>query len=165
LHGILYFSKNLEETRRIYEKSPYQNSSKISSYKFPKPLYIQKKSKIYSEIILLRFRPIRPSLARAGPLHLTGHRACARPTRPEQRWRICQKAPLLRVCAVRQRCFLSLMSLPSGPRLSVPPPSSRRPTPIPSPPRLAASDHSTPPGLQHLDANQGPLLPRFDSHS
>jgi hypothetical protein len=47
-------------------------------------LCIFKKSKIYSDIILLRFRPIRPSLARAGPLGPTGHRACARPTRPEQ---------------------------------------------------------------------------------
>jgi hypothetical protein len=110
---------------------------------------IFKKSKIYSEIILLRFRPIRPSLARDGPLHPAGHRALARPTRPEQPWHIYQKAPLLRVCTVRQRRFLSLMSLPSGPRLSVPPPSSRQPTPIPSPPRLAASDHPAPPGLQH----------------
>jgi hypothetical protein len=31
-----------------------------------------------------------------------GRRACARPTRPEQPWRICQKTPLLRVCAVRR---------------------------------------------------------------
>jgi hypothetical protein len=91
-------------------------------------LCIFKKSKIYSEIIPLRFRSIRPSLAHAGPLRPAGHRARARPTRSEQPWRICQKVPLLRVCAVRQRRFLSLMSLPSGPRLSVPPPSSHRPT-------------------------------------
>jgi hypothetical protein len=38
--------------------------------KFSKPLYIQK-SKFYSEIILLKFRPIRPSLAHAGPLGLS----------------------------------------------------------------------------------------------
>jgi hypothetical protein len=35
--------------------------------KFPKPLYIQK-SNFYSEIILLRFQPVRPSPSRAGPL-------------------------------------------------------------------------------------------------
>jgi hypothetical protein len=110
---------------------------------------IFKKSKIYSEIILLRFQPIWPSLARAGPLRPTGHHARARPTRPEQPWLICQKVPLLRVCAVWQRRFLSLMLLPSGPRLSVPPPSSHRPTPIPSPPRLTTSDHPAPPDLQH----------------
>jgi hypothetical protein len=112
-------------------------------------LCIFKKFKIYSEIILLRFRPIRPSLSHAGPLRPAGHRARARATRPEQPWRICQKPPLLRVCAVRQRRFLSLMSLPSGPHPSVPSPSSCRPTPIPSPPRLAPSDHPMPPGLQH----------------
>jgi hypothetical protein len=84
-------------------------------------LCIFKKSKIYSEIILLRLRPIRYSLAEAGPLRPAGHRARARPTRPEQPWRICQKAPLLRVSAVRQRRFLSLRSLPSGTRPSVPP--------------------------------------------
>jgi hypothetical protein len=107
--------------------------------KFPKPLYIQK-SKFYSEIILLRFQPIRPSLAHAGPLRPAGRCARARPTRPEQPWRICQKVPLLRVCAVRQRRFLSLTLLPSGPHPLVPPPSSHRPTQIPSPTRLAGSD-------------------------
>jgi hypothetical protein len=111
--------------------------------KFPKPLYIQK-SKFYSEIILLRFQPIRPSLARGGPLRPTGRPAHARPTRPEQPWRICQKVPLLRVCAVHQRRFLSLTSLPCGARPSVPPPSSRRPTQIASPPRLPASIIETP---------------------
>jgi hypothetical protein len=91
-------------------------------------LCIFKKSKIYSEIILLKFRPIRPSLPRAGPLHLAGHRSRARPTRPEQPWRICQKVPLLRVCTVQKQHFLSLLSLPSGPRPIVPAPSSRRST-------------------------------------
>jgi hypothetical protein len=112
-------------------------------------LCIFKKSKIYSEIILLRFWPIRPSLTHASPLHPAGHRARAQRTRPKPPWRICQKAPLLRVCAVRQRRFLSIMSLPSGPRLSVPPHSSRRSIPILSPPRLATSDHPVLPGLQH----------------
>jgi hypothetical protein len=115
-------------------------------------LCIFKKSKIYSEITLLIFRPIRPSLARVDPLRPTGHHARARPTRPEQPWRICQKAPLLRVCTVRQRSFLSLMSLPSGPHPSVPPlpragrPQSRRhlasPHPITS--RRPASIIETP---------------------
>jgi hypothetical protein len=114
-------------------------------------LCIFKKSKMYSEIILLRFRPIRPSLARAGLLHPAGHRACARPTRNKQPWCICQKEPLLRVCAVRQRHFLSLMSLQTGPRPSVPPPSSRRPTPIPSPPRA-----TRPPALRRQSR---PLTP------
>jgi hypothetical protein len=47
--------------------------------------------------------PSSPSL-----LCHAGRRARARPTRPKQPWHICQKAPLLQVCAVRQRCFLSL---------------------------------------------------------
>jgi hypothetical protein len=36
-----------------------------------------------------------------------GRHARARPTRPEQPWRICQKVPLLRVCVVHQWRFLS----------------------------------------------------------
>jgi hypothetical protein len=63
-----------------------------------------------------------------------GRRAHARPTRPEQPWCICQKAPLLRVCAVRQRRFLNLTSLPCGAHPSVPSISPHRPTPISSPP-------------------------------
>jgi hypothetical protein len=67
-HVILYFSKILEESRRISEKSSCQNSSEISLCKFLKPLYIQK-SKFYLEIILLRFQPVQPSPSSAGPLH------------------------------------------------------------------------------------------------
>jgi hypothetical protein len=141
--------------------------------KFVQNLLVQiSKAFLYSKIqILFRNNSSQISahpaqlLARAGPLHPTGRRARARPTRPEQPWRICQKASLLRVCAVHQRRFLSLTLLPCGTRPSVPPPSSRRPTQIPSPPRLAASDRPAPPGLHHLDANQGPLLPRLDSPS
>jgi hypothetical protein len=87
-----------------------------------------------------------------GPLRPAGRRKCAQPTRatrPEQPWRICQKAPLIQVCAVRQRRFLSLTSLPRRPHLSDPPPSSRRPTRITSPPCLAAIDRPAPPGLHH----------------
>jgi hypothetical protein len=129
LYGMAYyiFLKSLRSPEEFTKKPHIKIPPKSPPTNF-QSLCIFKKSKIYSEIILLRFWPIRPSLTRAGPLRPAGHRARTRPTRPEQPWRICQKAPLLQVCAVRQRRFLSLMSLPSGPRPSVPPPSSRRPT-------------------------------------
>jgi hypothetical protein len=150
LHGMAYyiFLKSLRSPEEFMKNPHIKIPPKSPPTNF-QSLCIFNKSKIYSEIILLRFRPIRPSLACADPLHPAGHRARAQPTRPEQPWRICQKAPLLQVCAVRQRRFLSLMSLPSGPRPSVPPPSSRRLTPIPLPPHLAASDHPAPPSLQY----------------
>jgi hypothetical protein len=113
-------------------------------------LCIFKKSKIYSEIILLRFRPIRPILACAGPLRPAGHRAHARPTRPEQHWRICQKAPLLRVCAVRQRRFLSLRSLQVGPTRQFHPfLASADPNPVATSPRRIRSHRAAwPPALR-----------------
>jgi hypothetical protein len=71
-------------------------------------------SLVYSEIQFLfgnnspqiSARPAQP-LPR-WPATPAGHRARARPIRPKQPWRICQKAPLLQVCAVRQQRFLSL---------------------------------------------------------
>jgi hypothetical protein len=125
---------------KIPPKSPPTNFQSLCIFKKIQNLFGNNSPQILAN-------PDQPRLA--GPLRPAGYRARARPTRPEQPWRICQKAPLLRVCTVQQRCFLSLMSVPSGPRPSVPPPSSRRPTPIPSPPHLAASDHPAPPGLQH----------------
>jgi hypothetical protein len=109
--------------------------------------------------------PSGPAPSSPSPLRPAGRRACAQPTRPEQPWRICQKAPLLQVCAVRQQRFLSLTSLPRRPHPSDPPPSSRRPTRITSPPRLTAIDRPAPPSLHNSDANQSSLLSRFDSPS
>jgi hypothetical protein len=43
-------------------------------------------------------------------------------------------------------------------------PRAARPR-LKSPPRLTAIDRPAPPGLQHCDANQSPLLPRLDSPS
>jgi hypothetical protein len=84
------------------------------------------KALVYSKIqffiqkrIFLRFRPIRPSPARAG------RRIPAQPIRPKQPWRICRKVYFLRLCAFRQRCLLSLTSQPCGPRLSASSPSPR----------------------------------------
>jgi hypothetical protein len=54
--------------------------------------------------------PSDPAPSSPGQLRPTGRRArtrSTRPTGPEQPWRIYQKAPLLRVCAIRQRRFLS----------------------------------------------------------
>jgi hypothetical protein len=122
----------------------------------------------FKNLIFIRkefFLRIRPSLARAGPLRTAGHRACALdPSQPVRPWRICQKPPLLRVCAARRRCLLPL-SPPRGPRLSAsssPPCWPTRSTP---PPCLAAIDRPAPPGLHHCDTNQSPLLPRLDSPS
>jgi hypothetical protein len=92
------------------------------------------KAFVYSKIQILfennssqiLVHPAQPRPCR--PVRPTGYRARARPTQLEQPWRICQKAPLLRVCAVRQWCFPSLTSLPSGARPSVPPlPRAGRP--------------------------------------
>jgi hypothetical protein len=71
-------------------------------YKFPKPLYIQK-SKFYSEIILLSFRPIRPfgpatahsffSFQPAAPPRPTGPQPLGRPSQPTRRWRPARLPP------------------------------------------------------------------------
>jgi hypothetical protein len=154
LHGMTYyiFLKSLrspeEFTKNLHIKIPPK--SPPTNFQ---SLCIFKKSKIYSEIILLRFRLIRPSLAHAGLLHPAGHRARARPTRPEQPWRICQKVPLLRVCAVRQRRLLSLSChCQVGPtRQFHPLPRAGRPqsrhhlaSPHPITPRRPASSIETP---------------------
>jgi hypothetical protein len=121
------------------------------------------KALVYSKIqffirkgIFLRFRHIRPSPARAGPLCPVGHPIPAQPIRPKQPWRICRKVYFLRLCAFRQRCLLSLMSLPCEPRLSASSPSPCRPIPLTVPLLLVASSgHPKPPGLQHQDTKQG----------
>jgi hypothetical protein len=55
---------------KIPPKSPSTNFQSLG--KFKTPIFIQKE-------FFLRIRPTRPTLARAGPLHTTGHRARARP--------------------------------------------------------------------------------------
>jgi hypothetical protein len=71
------------------------------------------KAFVYSKIQILFRNNFSSDSGPSGPApsspgrFAAGRRARARSTRPEQPWRICQKAPLLRVCAVRQRRFLS----------------------------------------------------------
>jgi hypothetical protein len=131
-------------------KSPCANFQSLGIFK--NPIFIRKR-------ILFRFRPIWPSLARAGPLCPIGRRVHAQPIRPEQPWRICQKVYFLRLYTFRQRRLLSLMSLSCGPRPSASSPSPRRPISVTSPPLLTASGHPAPPGLRHRDANRSLYFP------
>jgi hypothetical protein len=129
---FLKYLSSLEEFRenphvKIPPKSPCENFRSLGIFK--NLIFIRKG-------IFFRFRTIRPSPARAGPLHPTSRRLPARPTRPKPRWRICRKAYSLRLCALRQRRLLSLTSLPYGAHLSAPSPSPRRPTVAASPRRL-----------------------------
>jgi hypothetical protein len=120
---------------------------------------------LFEKNFFLRIRPTRPSLARAGLLRTADrHTRALGPSRPAWPWRICQKPPLLRVCAARRRRLLPL-SPPRGPRLSASSSPPRQPTRSTPPPRLTAIDHRAPPGLHHCDANQSPLLPCLDSPS
>jgi hypothetical protein len=153
--------RSLEEFRKnphvkIPPKSPSTNFQSLG--KFKNLIFIQKE-------FFLRIRPTRPSLARAGPLRTAGRRAHAfGPSQPARPWRICQKPPLLRVCAAQRRRLLPL-SPPRRPRLSASSSPPRRPTRNKPPPCLTAIDRPAPPGFHHCDANQSPLFPRLDSPS
>jgi hypothetical protein len=91
------------------------------------------KAFVYSKIQIL-FRnhfssdsgPSGPALSSptASPV---GRDVRARPTRPEQPWHICQKAPLLRVWAVQQRRFLSRRRQVGPTRQILPLPRAGRP--------------------------------------
>jgi hypothetical protein len=121
---FLKYLRSLEKFRKnphvkIPPKSPCANFQSIDIFK--NSIFIQKG-------IFLRFRPIQPSPARAGPLRPVGHRIPAQPIRPKQLWRICRKAYFLRLCAFWQRRLLSLTSLPCGARLSASSSSPRRST-------------------------------------
>jgi hypothetical protein len=159
---FLKYLDSLEDFRnnphvKITLKSPCANFQRLGIFK--NPIFIRKRT-------LLRFWPIRPSPARVGPLCPAGLRAHAQPTRPKQPWRICQKVHFLRFCAFRQRRLHSLTSLPCGPRPSASSPSPCRSISLTSPLLLIASGHTTPPGLQHREANQSlhspALIPPFN---
>jgi hypothetical protein len=133
--------RSLEEFRKnphvkIPPKSPCANFQ--SHDIFNNSIFIQKG-------IFLKFRPIRPSPARVSPLCPAGHRIPTRPTRPKPHCHICQKAYSLRLCALRQRCLLSLTSLPSGAHLSAPSPSPHWPTVAASPRRPRPPHAARPP--------------------
>jgi hypothetical protein len=142
---------------KIPPKSPCANFQSLGIFK--NLIFIRKRT-------LLRFRPIRPSPTRAGPLCPAGRWVHAQPIRPKQPWRICQKVYFLQLCAFRQRRLHSLTSLPCGPRPSVSSPSPGRPISLTSPFLLAASGHPAPPDLQHRDANRSlhspALIPPFN---
>jgi hypothetical protein len=136
--------------------------------KFPKPCYIQNFNFLFEKEFSSDFGPSGPAPARAGLLHHAGHRLPARPTRPKPRWHICRKAYSLRLCALRQRRILSLMSLPCGARLSAPSPSPRRPTIVASPrrlrpPRAAQLHPRMPPEPLLTPPSFPPLIPLLTS--
>jgi hypothetical protein len=146
---FLKYLDSLEDFRKnphvkITPKSPCANFQSLDILK--NPIFIRKRT-------LLRFRPIRPSSARAGPLCPAGHWVDAQPIRPKQPYRICQKVYFLRLCAFQQRRLNSLTSLPCGPCPSASSPSPRRPISLTSPLLLVTSGHPASPGLQHRDAN------------
>jgi hypothetical protein len=121
---FLKYLDSLEDFRKnpvvkIPPKSPCANFQSLGIFK--NSIFIRKGG-------FLRFRPIRPSPARTGPLHSAGRWIPAQPIRPKQLWRICRKAYFIRLCAFRQRRLPSLTSLPCGSRLSASSPSPRRST-------------------------------------
>jgi hypothetical protein len=116
-----------------------------------KALVYSKNSIFIRKGIFLRFRPIRPSPARAGLLRPAGRRIPAQPTQAKPRWRICQKAYSLRLCTLRQRRLLSLTSLPCGARLSASSPSPRRPT-VAASPRCLRPPHAARPPTSRCQA-------------
>jgi hypothetical protein len=145
---FLKYFDSLEDFRKnphvkIPPKSPCANFQSLGIFK--NLIFIQKR-------ILLRFRPIWPSPARARPLCPADHRVHVQPVRPKQPWRICQKVYFLRLCTFQQRRLLSLTSLPCGPCPSASSSSPCRPISLTSPLLLVASGHPAPPGLQHRDA-------------
>jgi hypothetical protein len=101
-------------------------------------------------------RPAQPLPHR--PATPAGHRARARPIRPEQPWRICQKTPLLRVCAVQQQRFLSHVTAMWGPPVSsIPLPAPADPNPVATSPRRIRSPRAArPPALR---CQSRPLTP------
>jgi hypothetical protein len=121
---FLKYLRSLEEFR----KNPHVKIPPKSHCANFQSLGIFKNSIFILKGIFLRFRPIRPTPARASPLRPAGRRIPAQPIRPKQLWRICRKAYFIRLCAFRQRRILSLTSLPCGARLSASSSSPRRPT-------------------------------------
>jgi hypothetical protein len=157
---FLKYLRSLEEFRKnphvkIPPKSPCANFQSLGIFK--NSIFIRKG-------IFLRFRPIWPSPARAGPLHPAGRRIPAPPIRPKQLWRICRKAYSLRLCALLRRCLLSLTSLPCGARPSASSPSPRRSTVASSPHRLRPPCATRPPTSRCRARSSLPaLIPPFNS--
>jgi hypothetical protein len=154
---FLKYLRSLEEFRKnlhvkIPPKSPCANFQSLGIFK--NSIFIRKG-------IFLRFQPIRPSPARAGPLRPTDRRIPAQPTRPKPRWRICRKAYSLRLCALQQRRLLSLTSLPGGACLSAPSPSPRRPN-VAASPRCLRPPHTARPPTSRCQARSS--LPALIPH-
>jgi hypothetical protein len=141
---FLKYLDSLEDFRKnphvkIPPKSPCANFQSLGILK--NSIFIQKR-------FFLRFRPIRPSPAHAGPLCPAG---C----------RMCQKVYFLQLCAFQQRRLLSLTSLPCGAHLSASSPSPSWPT------RCRFS--SSPPAslccpASNLEMPSEVFTPRLDSH-
>jgi hypothetical protein len=70
-HGILYFSKSLRSPEE-FMKNPHIKIPPKSPPTNIQSLCIFKKSKIYSEIILLRFRPVPARFAPPATVHALG---------------------------------------------------------------------------------------------
>jgi hypothetical protein len=146
-------------------------------YKFSKPLYIQK-SKFYSEIILLSFRPIRPfgraaahsffSFQPAAPSLPTGPRPLGWPSRLTRWWRLARLPPPPQEAASSCAAF----TLPSRPadRSTLtchpsPPahPSSAVPPPPPAAPRAAQPYLECHPSFYHPAIIFPSLIPLLTS--
>jgi hypothetical protein len=148
---FLKYLRSLEEFRKnphvkIPPKSPCANFQSLGVFK--NSIFIRKG-------IFFRFRPFRPSPARAGPLRPAGRRI---PARPKPHWCLCRKAYSLRLYALRQRHLLSLTSLPCRARLSAPSPSPRWPTVAASPCHLWPPHAARPPILRCQAKSSLPTL-------
>jgi hypothetical protein len=125
---------------------------------------------LFGKEFFLRFRPNRPSgqptrlasqPSQPSALPLFSRRPHALgPSRPTRQWRIGQNTSPFHVCAARRRRLLPL-SPPSGPHMSVPSPTSRRPTPATLPLLSATPRH--PASASRCRVKE--LTPRLDSPS
>jgi hypothetical protein len=137
LRSLEEFRKNLHA--KIHPKSLSTNFQSLC--KFKNPIFIRKR--IFPSLsVQSAQRPAGPPGLSAppavvpSPLFPQATRALG-PSRPARHWRIGQNTSPFHVCAARRRRFLPL-SLPSGPHMSVPSPTSCRPTPA-TPPLLSAT--------------------------
>jgi hypothetical protein len=160
--------RSLEEFRKnphvkIPPKSPSTNFQSLG--KFKNPIFIWKRIFFFAfgpigSAASRPARPLSPASHWPFPFPPAGRARVLGPSRPARHWRIGQNTPPLHVCAARRRRLLPL-SPPSGPHLSVPSPTSRRPTPA-TPPLLSATRRH-PASTSRCRVKE--LTPRHDSPS
>jgi hypothetical protein len=150
------FLKSLRSPEEFRKNPHVKISPKSPCANFQSILYSKIQFLFENNSPQISARPAQPLPRR--PATPAGRCARARPIRPERLWRICQKAPLLRVCAVRQRRFLSHVTAMWGPPVSsIPLPEPAEPNPVATSPRRIRSPRATRPLA--LRCQSRPLTP------